>query len=168
MAVRTIRIMGDPILEKKSRIVEEITPKIKELIEDMFDTMREQGGVGLAAPQVGMLKRIFVIDLTEYMEEGTTQVFINPEIIETSGEQTGAEGCLSLPGKNGTVTRPNYVKITALDENMESFTIEGDELMARAILHENDHLDGILYTKFVEGELKDNAEEDAEEDEEEE
>ena len=163
MSIRTIRIMGDPILEKKSRKVEEITPKIKDLIADMFDTMREQNGVGLAAPQVGMLKRIFVIDLTEYMEDGIEQVFINPEIIETSGEQTGAEGCLSLPGKNGTVTRPNHVKITALDENMESFTIEGSELMARAILHENDHLDGIMYTQFVEGELQDNANDEEEE-----
>lgn len=168
MAVRTIRIMGDPILEKKSRVVEEITPKIAELIADMFDTMHEQKGVGLAAPQVGMLKRIFVIDLREYMEDGKEMVFINPEVIETSGEQTGAEGCLSLPGKNGTVTRPNYVKIAALDENMESFTIEGSELMARAILHENDHLDGILYTQFVEGELKDNSEVDEEDEEEDE
>ena len=157
MAVRTIRIVGDPILEKKSRVVEEITPKITDLINDMFDTMHEQNGVGLAAPQVGILKRIFVIDLSEYMDDGEEMVFINPEIVETDGEQTGAEGCLSLPGKNGTVTRPNYVKITALDENLESFTVEGSELMARAILHEHDHLDGILYTQFVEGELKDNA-----------
>jgi len=163
MAVRTIRIMGDPILEKKSRVVEEITPKIKELIADMFDTMHEQSGVGLAAPQVGMLKRIFVIDLTEYVEDGKAQVFINPEIIETSGEQTGSEGCLSLPGKNGTVTRPNHVKITALDENMEEFTVAGSELMARAILHEHDHLDGILYTQFVEGELQDNVIDEEEE-----
>lgn len=165
MAVRTIRTMGDPILEKKSRVVKEITPKIKELIADMFDTMREQSGVGLAAPQVGILKRIFVIDLTEYMEGGEERVFINPEIIETDGEQTGAEGCLSLPGKNGIVTRPNYVKIKALDENMKSFTVEGSELMARAILHENDHLEGVLYTQFVEGELKDNSEIDEEEEE---
>lgn len=165
MAVRTIRTMGDPILEKKSRVVKEITPKIKELIADMFDTMREQSGVGLAAPQVGILKRIFVIDLTEYMEGGEERVFINPEIIETDGEQTGAEGCLSLPGKNGIVTRPNYVKIKALDENMKSFTVEGSELMARAILHENDHLEGVLYTQFVEGELKDNSETDEEEEE---
>ena len=163
MSVRTIRIMGDPILEKKSRAVEEVTPKIKDLIADMFDTMHEQNGVGLAAPQVGMLKRIFVIDLTEYMDDGIEQVFINPEVIEIDGEQTGAEGCLSLPGKNGTVTRPNYVKIKALDENMEEFVIEGSELMARAILHENDHLDGILYTQFVEGELKNNADDEEEE-----
>ena len=165
MAVRTIRIMGDPILEKKSRTVEAMTPKIQDLIADMFDTMHEQSGVGLAAPQVGMLKRIFVVDLTEYVEDGIEQVFINPEVIETSGEQIGAEGCLSLPGKNGTVKRPDYVKIKALDENMEEFTIEGSELMARAILHENDHLDGILYTQFVEGGLKDNADNEEEEEE---
>ena len=165
MAVRTIRIMGDPILEKKSRMVEEMTPKIAELIEDMFDTMHEQNGVGLAAPQVGVLKRIFVVNLKDYMEDGEERVFINPKVIKTDGEQTGDEGCLSLPGKSGVVTRPDWVKITALDENMQSFTIEGDALMARALMHENDHLDGILYTQFVEGELKDNLVMDEEEDE---
>lgn len=146
MAIRNIRVEGEDVLRKKSREVTEMTPKIKELIEDMLDTMYEADGVGLAAPQVGILKRIVVIDVGEgYM------VFINPEILETSGEQTGDEGCLSLPGKSGEVTRPNYVKVRALDENMEPFELEGEELLARAICHECDHLDGILYVDHVAG-----------------
>jgi peptide deformylase len=148
MALRKIRIQGDPILNKKCRTVEEMTPKIHELIEDMFDTMYEEMGVGLAAPQVGILKRIVVIDT-----DGEPRVFINPEILETSGEQTGDEGCLSVPGMAGQVTRPNYVKVRALDENMEEFVLEGTELLARAVCHELDHLDGRLYTELVEGEL---------------
>ena len=150
MAIRTIRIQGDPVLEKKCREITEITPKIEELIEDMLDTMYEANGVGLAAPQVGILKRIVVIDIGE-----GPVVMINPEILETSGEQTGNEGCLSLPGKAGIVTRPNYVKARAFDENMEEFIIEGEELMARAICHELDHLDGHMYTEKVEGPLQD-------------
>lgn len=148
MALRKIRIQGDPILNKKCRTVEEMTPKIHELIEDMFDTMYEEMGVGLAAPQVGILKRIVVIDT-----DGEPRVFINPEILETSGEQTGDEGCLSVPGMAGQVTRPNYVKVRALDENMDEFVLEGTELLARAVCHELDHLDGRLYTELVEGEL---------------
>lgn len=148
MALRTIRIQGDPVLTKKCREITEMTPKLMTLIEDMLDTMYEANGVGLAAPQVGILKRIVVIDVGE-----GPVVMINPEIIESSGEQTGDEGCLSLPGKAGVVTRPNYVRARALDENMEEYEIEGTELLARAICHELDHLDGHMYTELVEGEL---------------
>lgn len=148
MALRKIRVQGDPILNKKCRPVEEMTPKIQELIDDMFDTMYEEMGVGLAAPQVGVLKRIVVIDT-----DGSPRAYINPEILETSGEQTGDEGCLSVPGMAGQVTRPDWVKVKALDENMEEFILEGTDLLARAICHELDHLDGKLYTDLVEGDL---------------
>jgi len=149
MAVREVRVMGDPILNKTCKEVKEVTERTLELIDDMFDTMYETNGVGLAAPQVGVLKRIVVIDTT-----GEDPVLmINPRIIETSGEQEGYEGCLSVPGKYGMVTRPNYVKAVAYNEKMEEFTIEGTELMARAICHELEHLDGHLYTERVEGEL---------------
>ena len=148
MALRTIRVEGDPVLTKKSRPVEEMTPKISELITDMLDTMYDAMGVGLAAPQVGILKRIVVID-----EGEGPIVLINPEILETSGEQTGDEGCLSVPGMAGQVTRPNYVKVKALDVNMEEVIYEGEELLARAFCHEIDHLDGKMYTELVEGEL---------------
>lgn len=150
MALRTIRIQGDPVLTKKCREITEVTPKIRELAEDMIETMYEANGVGLAGPQVGVLKRIVVIDVGE-----GPIVMINPVILETDGEQTGDEGCLSLPGKAGTVTRPNYVKARAYDENMEEFEIEGTELLARAICHELDHLDGHMYTEKVEGPLHD-------------
>lgn len=158
MALRTIRIQGDPVLTKKCREITEVTPKIKELIEDMLDTMYEANGVGLAGPQVGILKRLVVIDIGD-----GPIVMINPLILEASGEQTGDEGCLSLPGKAGVVTRPNYVKAKAFDENMEEFTIEGTELLARAICHELDHLDGHMYTEKVEGPIHDVHYEDAEE-----
>lgn len=149
MAIREVREIGDPILEKTCKEVKEVTDRTKELINDMFETMYETNGVGLAAPQVGILKRIVVIDTT-----GEDPVLlINPRIIETSGEQTGHEGCLSVPGKSGIVTRPNYVKAVAYNEDMEEFIIEGYELMARAICHELDHLDGHLYVEKVEGEL---------------
>ena len=148
MALRTLRVEGDPVLTKKSRPVEEMTPKISELITDMLDTMYDAMGVGLAAPQVGILKRIVVIDVGE-----GPIVLINPEILETSGEQTGDEGCLSVPGMAGQVTRPNYVKVKALDVNMEEVIYEGEELLARAFCHEIDHLDGKMYTELVEGEL---------------
>lgn len=150
MALRTIRIQGDPVLEKKCREITEITPKIEDLIDDMIETMYEANGVGLAAPQVGILKRVVVIDVGD-----GPIVMINPVILETDGEQTGSEGCLSLPGKAGIVTRPNYVKARAFDENMEEFEIEGTELLARAICHEIDHLDGHMYTEKVEGPLQD-------------
>ena len=161
MAIRKIRTMGDRILTKKCRPVEEMTPKIKTLINDMLDTMYDAYGVGLAAPQVGILKRIVVIDVGD-----RPWVLINPEITETSGEQTGDEGCLSLPGKAGTVTRPNVVTVKAYDENMEPFTLTGEGLLARAICHECDHLDGIMYVEHVEGELRDTVYDDEEEDEE--
>lgn len=148
MAFRTIRKEGDPILTKKCRAVEEITPKLRELIYDMFDTMYEAFGVGLAAPQVGVLKRIVVIDCGD-----DPIVLINPEIIETDGAQTGDEGCLSVPGMAGTVTRPNYVKVRVLNEDMEEIELEGTELLARAFCHEIDHLDGKMYTELVEGDL---------------
>ena len=148
MALRTIRIQGDPVLEKKCREITEMTPKIKELIDDMLETMYDTMGVGLAAPQVGILKRLVVIDIGE-----GPIVMINPVIIETAGEQTGDEGCLSLPGKAGCVTRPNYVKARFLGEDMEEYEIEGEELLARAICHELDHLDGHMYTEKVEGPL---------------
>ncbi len=151
MAIRMIRTMGDPILTKKCKEVKEMTPRLRELIEDMFETMYEANGVGLAAPQVGILKRIVVIDTTG--EDPI--VMINPRILETSGTQTGGEGCLSVPGKTGTVTRPNYVKAVAFDENMQEYEIEGTELLARAICHETDHLEGQLYVDKVEGPLMD-------------
>lgn len=151
MAIRNIREIGEEVLTKKCREVTEMTPRIKELIEDMLETMYEANGVGLAAPQVGVLKRIVVIDTTG--EE--PHILINPRIVETSGEQTGQEGCLSVPGKSGQVTRPNYVKVVALDVNMKEFELEGTELLARAICHELDHLDGHLYVEKVEGPLQD-------------
>ena len=148
MALRTIRVQGDSVLTKKSRTVDKMTPRIGELITDMLDTMYDAMGVGLAAPQVGILKRIVVIDVGE-----GPIVLINPEILETSGEQTGDEGCLSVPGMAGQVTRPNYVKVKALDVNMEEQILEGEGLLARAFCHEIEHLDGKMYTALVEGEL---------------
>ena len=153
MALRNIRIMGDKVLEMVCRPVDAVTPRIRELAGDMLETMYDAYGVGLAAPQVGILKRIVVIDV----DGEHPHILINPEILETSGEQTGDEGCLSLPGKSGTVTRPNYVKVRAFDLDMNQFELEGEGLLARAICHECDHLDGILYTSHVEGELRDNA-----------
>lgn len=159
MAIREIREMGDDVLTKKCKPVKMMTPRTVELIEDMFDTLYESGGVGLAAPQVGILKRIVVIDIGE-----GPILLINPEIVETSGSQTGSEGCLSLPGKAGQVTRPNYVKVKALDVNMEPVEYEGKELLARAFCHELDHLDGVMYVEHVEGDLYDvSYEEDDEE-----
>ncbi len=151
MALRNIREMGDEVLNKECKEVKEMTPRTMELIEDMIDTMYEANGVGLAAPQVGVLKRIVVIDVTGE----DLHVLINPRIVESSGEQTGQEGCLSVPGKSGVVTRPNYVKAVALDEKMRPIEIEATELLARAICHELDHLDGHLYVEKVEGPLLD-------------
>ena len=158
MAIREIRTMGDEVLTKKCKEVTAMTPRTMFLIEDMIDTMYEANGVGLAAPQVGILKRIVVIDVGE-----GPMVLINPEILEASGEQTGSEGCLSVPGKAGEVTRPNYVKIKALNEEMEEVIYEGTELLARAFCHEIDHLDGHLYVEKVEGELYDATYEEGEE-----
>ncbi len=150
--------MGDEVLTKKCKEVTAMTPRTMFLIEDMIDTMYEANGVGLAAPQVGILKRIVVIDVGE-----GPMVLINPEILEASGEQTGSEGCLSVPGKAGEVTRPNYVKVKALNEEMEEVIYEGTELLARAFCHEIDHLDGHLYVEKVEGELYDATYEEGEE-----
>lgn len=150
MAIREIRIMGDEVLKKVCKEVKQMTPRTEELIDDMLETMYDANGVGLAAPQVGVLKCIVVIDIGE-----GPIVMINPVILETSGSQTGSEGCLSLPGKAGQVTRPNYVKAKALDENMEEYIIEGEELLARAICHELDHLEGHMYVEKVEGQLED-------------
>ena len=159
MALRTIRIQGDPVLTKVCRPIPEVTDRIRTLAEDMLETMYEANGVGLAAPQVGILKRIVVIDV----EDGYQYVLINPEIIEQDGEQTGYEGCLSVPGKTGVVTRPNHVVVRALDENMDEIEVEGEGLLARAICHECAHLDGQLYTELVEGELMDTTAEPEEE-----
>lgn len=148
MATRTIREYGDEVLEKECKEVTKVSLRTKILINDMLDTMYEAMGVGLAAPQVGILKRIVVIDIGE-----GPIVLINPEIIETAGEQTGEEGCLSVPGKSGLVTRPNYVKVRAYDEDMEEVEYEGEGLLARAFCHEIDHLSGKLYVDLVEGEL---------------
>ncbi len=150
MALRTIRILGDPVLGKVCKEVKEVNDKITELIDDMLETMYEANGVGLAAPQVGILKRIVVMDIGE-----GPIVMINPQILETSGEQTGDEGCLSYPGKAGKVTRPNYVKARFQNEDMEWCEIEGTELLARCICHELDHLDGHMYTERVEGPIHD-------------
>ncbi len=141
MAIRIVRTYEDEILRKKCKPVKAFDEKLHLLLDDMAETMYENNGVGLAAPQVGMLKRVVVIDIGEGLYE-----LINPEIIETSGEQTGSEGCLSVPGKAGDVTRPNYVKVRAFDRNGDEYEIEGEELMARALCHELDHLDGKLYT----------------------
>ncbi len=148
MALRTVRVIGDDVLRKNCREVKEVNERILTLIDDMLDTMYEANGVGLAAPQVGVLKRVVVIDVGE-----GPIVMVNPVILETSGEQTGDEGCLSLPGKSGVVTRPDYVKAKAFDEEMQEYEIEGTGLLARAICHECDHLNGVLYVDKVEGEL---------------
>lgn len=163
MALRNIREIGDAVLTKTCKEVKEMTPRTKELIEDMLDTMYEADGVGLAAPQVGVLKRIVVIDVTGE----DPYVMINPRIVETSGEQTGQEGCLSVPGKYGIVTRPNYVKAVALDIDMKPYEVEATELLARAICHELDHLEGHLYVEKAEDGLH-NVGEPAEEEEDEE
>ena len=140
MAIRTIRISTDEVLRKTCKEVKEITPNLLTLLDDMADTMYDANGVGLAAPQVGILKRVVVIDIGEGLVE-----LINPVILETSGSQTDDEGCLSVPGKYAPVERPNYVKAKAMDRDGNEFIIEGEELMARALCHEIDHLDGILY-----------------------
>lgn len=151
MAIREIRTIGDEILTKECKPVKEMTDHTRELIHDMFDTMYQANGVGLAAPQVGIRKQIVVIDV----EDGSQYVLVNPEILETSGSQTGSEGCLSVPGKSGVVTRPDYVKVRAFDENMKEYVLEGKELLARAICHEVDHLKGKLFVDMVEGPLED-------------
>jgi len=151
MAIRNIRLIGDKALTKQCKEIVEMSPKIEIFIEDMFDTMYNANGVGLAAPQIGILKRLVVIDVSP--EADSPIVLINPVIIETRDEQTGEEGCLSVPGKSGTVTRPNYVKVKALNEHMDEIIVEGTELLARALCHEIDHLEGLLYVDKVIGGL---------------
>ena len=148
MAIRKIRLDGEDVLRKECKPIEKMTARIETLIDDMYDTMYEANGVGLAAPQVGILKRLVVIDVGD----DNPLTLINPVIIQADGEQEGDEGCLSLPGLVGTVVRPNHVICKALNENMEEITVEGEGLLARAICHELDHLDGILYKdKAVDG-----------------
>lgn len=147
MAIREVRIDGDEVLRKVSRPVTEMTPRIEQLIGDMIDTMYQYDGVGLAAPQVGVLRRVIVIDIGE-----GPMVFINPEIVEQEGEQCGQEGCLSIPGVYLDVKRPNHVVVTAKNEKMEDLRVEGDELLARALCHEIDHLNGILFKDIAERE----------------
>ena len=151
MAIRKIRTIGDEILRKECKPVKIMTPRTKELIEDMFETMYAANGVGLAAPQVGILKQIVVIDV----EDGNQYVLINPEIVEEEGSQTGYEGCLSVPGKTGIVTRPAKVTVRALNMEMEEIQVTGEDLLARAICHECAHLHGELYVDRVEGEQED-------------
>ena len=155
MAIRNIRTYGDSCLTKECKPVKEMNRKLEVLIEDMLDTMYEANGVGLAAPQIGILKQVVVIDVSE--DSDSPIILINPEIIEMDGSQTGEEGCLSVPGKSGVVTRPNYVKVKALDENMEEVIYEGTELLARAFCHEIDHLHGIVYVSKAEGGIHDVA-----------
>ena len=149
MALRKIRTEGDPVLYKISKEVTEMNARNRQLVGDLLDTMYDAGGVGLAAPQVGILKRIVVIDVSEEGDEPI--VLVNPRIVSADGRQTGAEGCLSVPGKQATVTRANHVICEALDEDMQPITVEGTELLARAIQHELDHLEGVLYTSKAEG-----------------
>lgn len=145
MALREIRTQGDPVLEKVCKPVKTMTPRLQGLVDDMLETMYEANGVGLAAPQVGVLRRIVVIDVGE-----GPYVLVNPEIIEKDGEQTGQEGCLSVPGVYGIVTRPEHVKAKAFDKDMKPYEIDAEGLFARAICHELDHLDGHMYTELVE------------------
>ena len=156
MAIRNIRKMGDEVLRKPSKEIKEMTSRIMLLIDDMFETMYEAYGVGLAAPQVGILKRLVVIDTYE----GQPLVLINPKIVEKDGEQIGDEGCLSLPGKVAVVKRPNHVVCEALDQDMNPIRVEGEGLLARAICHELDHLDGVLYPDVAEEPVRDVEEEE--------
>ena len=163
MAIRNIVKTGDPVLTKVCRPVERFDAKLHQLLDDMYETMLEANGVGLAAPQVGLLRRLCIIDVGDGPIE-----LINPEIIETSGSQNDAEGCLSFPGEFGMVERPNYVKVRAQDRNGEWYEMEGEELLARAFCHEIDHLDGVLFVTKVSRmldpeELRAAAEDDEEE-----
>jgi len=159
MALREIRIKGDPVLGKECKPVKEMNDRMLELLDDLFDTMYEGNGCGLAAPQVGILRQMCVVDIGD----DNQYVFINPVITEMEGEQTDSEGCLSLPGYYGTVTRAKHIKVRAFDENMEEFEMEAEDFLARAIQHEIDHLHGHLYTEKVEGDLMKSEEEPSEE-----
>jgi len=166
MAILNVRQLGEECLTKVCKPVKTITFRTKQLIEDMYDTMYEAGGVSLAAPQVGVLKRIVVIDCTPEPEEGQEPnpeddlcfTMINPEIISADGEQTGYEGCLSYVGMSGVVTRPSHVVARYTDIDGEEYEVEAEGLLARAICHELDHLDGIMYTDKVEGSVISNEE----------
>ncbi len=160
MAIRNIREMGDEVLRKKSKEVKEMTPRLRSVVDDMLEMLYQVGGVGLAGPQVGILKRIVVMDVSE--EQNEPVVLINPEILETAGSQTGMEGCLSVPGKHAQVTRPSYVKVRAQNVEMEPIELEATDLLARCVLHECDHLDGILYVDKKDGPLLDNEAEEEE------
>lgn len=144
MAIRNIVKEGDPVLTKVCRPVEKFDEKLAALIDDMYETMDEGNGVGLAAPQVGILRRIFVIDIGEGRLE-----FVNPKIVKTSGVQESSEGCLSCPGEFGITKRPMYVTAVAQNRHGDQFTINAEGLLAKAICHENDHLDGILFKEHV-------------------
>ena len=150
MAIRQIRKWGDSILTKQAKEITEMNGRISALIDDMLETMYEADGVGLAAPQVGILRRIAVVDIGD-----GPIVLVNPQIIEEDGEQTGDEACLSLPGKAGEVKRPNHVIVHAFDKEMEEYEIEGEELLARALCHEIEHLDGHMYMEHVIGDIHD-------------
>ena len=165
MALREIRTIGDPILEKRSKEVTRITDRTEELIDDMLETLYNENGVGLSAVQVGVLKRIVIIDVSEDGDDPI--VMINPVIKETDGEQDGYEGCLSVPGKTGKVVRPNHVVVEFLDEDMQPQTMEGEEVFARCVCHELDHLEGKLYVDLVEGPLQDMEDVQNDDDEEE-
>ena len=158
MATRNIRELGDDVLRKECKTVKDVTRRTRILIEDMFDTMYEANGVGLAAPQVGVLKKIFVVDVGDSEGNKHPFVFINPEIIDREGVQVGFEGCLSVPGKSGKVARAEKVRVKAFNENMEEFELEASGFLARAIQHEYDHLNGVVYVDKVEGRLYDNEE----------
>ena len=167
MAIREIRLLGDEILSKKCREVKEMTPRLVELAYDMIDTMHDAEGVGLAAPQVGVLRRIVVIDLTDIededgnpVDENGPYIMVNPVITFSEGEETADEGCLSYPGKAGAVSRPTHVKVKFLDEHMNEFELEAWDLLARAVCHELDHLEGEMYVDKVVGEIKDVSEEE--------
>jgi peptide deformylase len=153
--LRKIVLYGEPVLEAQAEPVAEAefgTPELQTLVDDMFETMYHAKGVGLAAPQIGESKRLFIVDTTVTDEEGETgekRVMINPEILETSGEQLGEEGCLSIPGFREKVRRPYKVKVRARDVSGETYELDGKELLARAVLHENDHLDGVLFLKHL-------------------
>lgn len=145
MGLRKIMTVKEPCLHKVCRPVEKFDGKLHRLLDDMKETLAEANGVGLAAPQVGILRRVVVVDTGEEMLE-----LVNPELLETSGEQVGSEGCLSVPGKYGIVKRPSYAKVRAYDRDGNEFEVEGEELMARCFCHELDHLDGIVYTEIME------------------
>lgn len=151
MALRSIRVIGDPILEKECKPLKEVTERTRDLVRDMLETMYDANGVGLAAPQVGILRQIFVVDVGD----GKRYVCINPTVTPIGEEtQSGEEGCLSVPNKQGVVTRAMRVHVEALDIDMKPYSFDAEGLLARAMAHENDHLHGILYTEKVEGELE--------------